>query len=188
MSIINGPETITSGSQNQTTPSIQTEPEPYILAPVCLFYIQIGGTNVALFTECSGIGIKREVVDTFWEGGVNEYKHILPGRVDYDHITLKRGLSTSTLLWDWFQIGKGDFAVSRQSVTIVQVAPGISASGSSAGSSSSSSTSFGTIKKWTLANAFPVSWKLSELSVNSTDSLAIETLELAHEGITLETS
>jgi phage tail-like protein len=187
MSIINGPETITSSSTTATL-SVQAEQEPFILAPICLFYIQIGGTTVALFTECSGIGIKREVVDTFWEGGVNDYKHILPGRVEYDHVTLKRGVSKSTTLWDWFQAGKDNFAVSRQSVTIVQVAPGVSSSSGNADASGTASTGFGTIKKWTLANAFPVSWKLSELNVNSTDGLAVETLEIAHEGITLETS
>jgi phage tail-like protein len=138
-----------------------------------LFYVKIDGTVVGVFTDCAGIGAKRDASDAFFEGGVNDYKHILPGRLEYDHITLKRGVTVNRVLWDWFETGKFDFNVPRRSLTITQEAPGAGSSGGT-----------GVVKTWSVLRAFPVSWKLADLNSGSS-TMVIETLEIAHEGISL---
>lgn len=139
-----------------------------------LFYVKIDGAIVGVFSECSGIGARR-TVETFREGGVNDYAHIIPGPVEYDHIVLKRGVTLSVELWNWFEAGKFDYAIQRRSLSIIQ-----EASGANTGTGGR-----GVIKTWNINRAFPVSWKLSDLNAGSS-TLTVETLELAHEGISLQ--
>ncbi len=148
-------------------------------APTYLFYVEISGLVVALFTECSGIGAKR-TFETFHEGGLNDHAHTLPGKIEYQNIILKRGLSISRELWNWFVTGLYDFQVKRVNLSIVQGAPGHSLV------SMLTSSGLGIIKRWNIENAYPVSWKLSDLNVSSFDSVAIETIEIAHTGISLD--
>jgi phage tail-like protein len=147
-------------------------------APSYLFYVEISGIIVGMFTECNGIGASRSV-EKFSEGGLNDHTHVLPGAVEYSNITLKRGLSVSRELWNWFHTGVYDFQVKRLNVSIIQGAPGHNLL------TAITSAGFGVVKRWNIDKAYPVSWKLSDLEVKSTDSVAIETLELAHAGISL---
>jgi phage tail-like protein len=156
------------GSSGASAQASSSEP----LAVTYLFSVKIDGTIVGVFTECSGIAAKRHV-ETFREGGVNDFAHQMAGPMEYENIVLKRGLSTSNVLWTWFESGKYDFAVTRHDITIVQEAPGAGSSG------------FGVVKTWTVNRAFPISWRISELNT-ATSSAVIETLELAHEGISLQ--
>jgi phage tail-like protein len=149
-------------------------------APAYLFYVDISGIIVALFTECSGIGGERSV-EVVQEGGVNDHTHVLPGQMKYNNITLKRGLSTSQELWGWFDKGKYDFKVKRVHMSIYQGGPGMNL----AAAVGISGSGYGVVKQWDIENAYPVSWKLSDLNVNNTDSVAIESLEIAHSGISL---
>jgi phage tail-like protein len=44
-----------------------------------------------------------------------------------------------------------------------------------------------TVMRWNFLNAFPVKWVGPQFTADST-TLAIESVELAHEGLTVETS
>jgi phage tail-like protein len=61
------------------------------------------------FTECSGLEMNLAIED--WkEGGNNGAILKFPGRVSWGNITLKRGVTQTTALWDWqygFVVGKG---------------------------------------------------------------------------------
>ncbi len=151
-------------------------------APAYLFYVEISGLMVALFTECSGLGTRRSV-ETVREGGLNDKVHQLAGPVEYDHILLKRGLTASRSLWDWFEQGQYDFKVKRLNMSITQGAPGMNLVGMVA--SFFGGSGYGVVKTWNLERAFPLSWRLSELSVANTNAVAVESLEIVHEGITL---
>ncbi len=192
MSLINGPKKIEAQQAMAKKPALPTAVAAGALAafqnltgirfdpaPTYLFYVEISGLVVALFTECSGIGVKR-TFETFHEGGVNDHAHTLPGKIEYQNITLKRGLSISRELWNWFVTGLYDFQVKRVNLSIVQGAPGHSLV------SMLTSSGLGVIKRWNVENAYPVSWKLSDLNVNTFDSVAIETIEIAHTGIALD--
>ena len=147
-------------------------------APAYLFYVELSGVIVALFTECSGLSVTREVEEVV-EGGVNDHVHKLPGRVRYSNITLKRGLSLSRALWDWFQEGRYDFHTKRINFSIFQGAPGYNLA-SVAGMGSE----IGKVKHWDVEDAYPVRWEISALDTSSR-GVVIETLEIAHHGLTL---
>ena len=92
-------------------------------APAYLFYVELSGLIVALFTKCSGLDISRDV-EKVEAGGVKNYVHKLPGRISYKNLTLSRGLTVSRALWDWMKKGRYDSRVQRINFSIIQGAPG----------------------------------------------------------------
>ncbi len=161
-------------------------------APTYLFFVELSGLLVALFTKCSGIKVSRDI-DEFREGGLNNYAHKLPGVVKYENLTLERGLTMSRALWDWCQQGRYDFQVRRLNFSIIQGAPGHNLiTGIGGGALNMSDTAFGMlgkgfgkVKHWDVENAYPVSWSMSDLDASNSETVAIETLEIAHHGLTL---
>ncbi|WP_350282051.1 phage tail protein [Nitrosomonas sp.] len=66
------------------------------------FLLEIDGTSdaVAGFTEVSGITMETDIVE-YREGADTATVRKLPGLRKYGNITLKRGYTTNTELWDW---------------------------------------------------------------------------------------
>jgi phage tail-like protein len=162
-------------------------------APAYLFFVELSGVIVGLFTECGGLEQTRDA-EKVEEGGVNNYVHYLPGRVTQSKIKLKRGLSISRALWDWMQQGRYDFDVKRINFSIVQGAPGHNLATAIAGAVGMGmdnpaftvlSKGFGKVKHWDIENAFPVKWQISDLSASGGDRVVIETLEIVHHGLSL---
>lgn len=168
-------------------------------APAYLFYVELAGIIVGAFSECGGLSIKR-ATETVKEGGVNNYVHKLPGRIEFSNITLKRGLTISRQLWSWMKHGQYNTQVRRINFSIIQGAPGHNAvtafanvvSGNSVGANedydeflTAMGGGFGKIKHWNIEDAYPVQWKVSDLNTMS-EKLAIETLEIAHHGLSLD--
>lgn len=129
------------------------------------FWVDIGGIQVAGFSECSGLLAEMETFE-YVEGGENTYTHKLPVRVKYSNVTLKRGLDPGQDLLKWFEncmTGK----VQRKNISIMLY-------GQEPGGSP--------LMKWDLRDAFPVKWVGPEMRSES-GAVAVETLEIAHEGI-----
>lgn len=160
-------------------------------APGYLFFVELSGVFVALFTKCSGLEAKRDQ-EKVVEGGVNNYVHVLPGRVSFSNIKLERGLSLSRGLWDWMMQGRYNFKVRRINFSIVQGAPGHNLTTAIAGAAGLESDTFmtvagqgfGKVKHWDVVDAFPVKWQMSSLDASSGKTV-IETLEIAHQGLSL---
>jgi phage tail-like protein len=146
-------------------------------APAYLFYVIISGLPVALFTGCEGISVSRKV-EEFTEGGMNDQVHVIPGPISTGRVTLRRGLSVSPALFEWFNMGQYDCKVSRLDIDVVQGAPGMNALNAVGVNGP------GIVKFWSLNSAFPVSWSLSPLDVNNTTQCAIESLEISCTTIT----
>jgi phage tail-like protein len=72
-------------------------PDPY---KAFRFAVEINGTRVAGFSEVTGLEVRTEV-DEHREGGVNDYVHKLAKETRYANLTLKRGITVMTDLWDW---------------------------------------------------------------------------------------
>jgi phage tail-like protein len=122
------------------------------------------GLIAASFTECSGLTMEREV-EHYYEGGVNEFVHILPSRMRYQNIVLRRGVTSSLALFTWFAAGMYRAIPTYTNITILLYNGENSA-----------------VRGWNIFNAYPVKWDGPHL--NSADStVAIETMEIAHHGL-----
>ncbi len=130
------------------------------------FLVEIDGVAAAAFTSVSGLAAEAEVIEYRELGGSRSIK--LPGRIRYPNVTLRRGLTTSPDLWNWWQTVR-DGTIQRRAVLIVLL-----------------DDSGQPVLRWSLQEAWPVKWELSELDA-SKNEVAIETLELAHEGLELVT-
>lgn len=131
--------------------------------PAFRFEVAIDDLPVAGFSECTGLQLELEVHD-YHEGGMNAVMRKFPGHTKQTNITLKRGIVDRSL-WDWFY-DTTQGRVSLRSGSIVVRDP--------SGSQEE--------MKWTFERAFPA--KLVGPELNATqNSVAIETLELCHEGL-----
>jgi phage tail-like protein len=65
------------------------------LSVSAIFDIALGG-----FTECSGLEMSMQP-EEYKEGGRNGTVLKFPSRVTWSNITLKKGVGASTALWDW---------------------------------------------------------------------------------------
>lgn len=134
------------------------------------YQIEIDQIIEGLFTECTGISVEREV-ESYKEGGVNQFEHKLPGRIKYGNVTLKRGMTTSNKLWEWFNENANSetdfFKVKRLSVSIKQM-----------------DLAGNPVRHWSLEKAYPVKWKGPDLKSDNSQA-AVETIEIAHHGIKL---
>lgn len=119
-----------------------------------------------IFTECTGLQTEREV-EEYKEGGQNNFVHKFPGRLKFSNIVLKKGMTTSNVLWEWYQVGKEFSTAQYENVFIILY----DASGEP-------------LKRWSLTDAFPVKWSGPDLKTDGSN-VAIETIELAHHGIEL---
>jgi phage tail-like protein len=129
------------------------------------FLVEIGGIARAFFAEASGLDSTIDVVE-YREGGDNPTTRKLPGRTKYSNIVLKHGTTTDRELFDWHQQWvKGDSAAQRQTGSIVLLdRQGVER------------------VRWNFSNAWPVKWTGPTFNAKATET-AIETLELAHEGV-----
>lgn len=127
------------------------------------FYIEIGSSIVASFSECSGISIDVQK-EVYHEGGVNEQQRISLGQTCYSDITLKRGMTDDNTFSAWLgELFEGK--TKRRNVNILTFNQG------------------GEImKSWCLVGAIPVGWKLPSLEADG-NMVAVEELTLAFEGL-----
>ena len=131
------------------------------------FFVEIGNIVRAEFSEVSGLNAEVEVL-SYEEGGKNGFVHKLPGRVKFPNVTLKRGTTDSLELWDWF-VQAVNGKIERRDVGILLYNQEGQAE-----------------REWTLERAYPVKWTGPDFKAGD-NAIAIETLELAHEGLSAET-
>jgi len=130
------------------------------------FAVEINSVFVAGFNDVSGLQAEIEVQE-YREGGVNEYMHKRAGPVRYpSNLILKRGIGDNAELWSWYcNVLQG--TIQRKCLDVVLM--------DSAGAEQ---------RRWTFQNAYPVKWAGPEFKAQSSE-VAIESLELAHEGLVL---
>jgi len=128
------------------------------------FKLLIQGVTEGHFTKCSNLAIKVDAIE-YREGGSSQIVHKLPGRVEYEPITLYYGLTASTELWTWMMSAvKG--TVERKNVSVVIVG----ADGTSE------------VARWDLVSAWPSRWRGALLDALGREA-AIEELTLVFESL-----
>jgi len=147
-------------SQRGTSPPSRT-PDP---VGELRFKLTIDDAEIGRFSECTGLSVEYDV-QTYPEGGENRFEHKLRGRLKYPNLVLKRGVTHEEALLKWFF--QSQDAEKRGSVTITLLGP----EGKK-------------VRSFAFAGAVPVKWTGPNFNAGST-SIAIESLELAHQGLVM---
>ena len=138
--------------------------------PLPKFHFQVkwGGERIG-FTEATGFDVQVEPIE-YREGSSPEYSKLkMPGMVKYSNITLKRGtIVNDTDFYKWINaIDPYTHPVNRREITISLL-----------------NETHNPVITWSAKNAFPVKYQASDLKADGNE-VAIETLEIAHEGLTI---
>lgn len=153
--------------------------------PVSIYQFAIYMDNpdspVALFQNVTGMSVTRSV-DELTVGGENNFGREFPGHVSYGHITLEVGLSSSDFFWKWMTAGDLDGYAVAKNFTMEQRRHQPDPDGAPA-----EEKIWEVVKRWNFENAFPVSWKISDLNLDNSSNIVIETLELSFDLFTLDT-
>ncbi len=135
--------------------------------PAFNFLVEIDGIAVAGFAECSGLGSETDVIEYREGGDRTRSARKIPGLTRWTAIVLRRGITTGRELWNWRRaIVNGQ--LDRRAGAIVLLGHD------------------GTpVARWTFQAGWPAKWVGPELRARASD-VAIETLEIVHEGLELE--
>lgn len=127
------------------------------------FHVEIDGISRGAFHEVTGLDSTVDVLD-HREGGWNQTPRRLPVQTKHSNIVLKWGLNIDRDLIDWHQqIVDGDIVRKNGSIVLLD----------------RRNTE---VARWDFVRAWPSKYTGPTLNAEGTD-VAIETLELVHEGV-----
>ena len=131
------------------------------------FAVDIQGVVKGYFTEVSGLGSEHEVIE---HKVINESGHEIvmkiPGRLKWENITLKRGITSSLDIWDWRKlIEDGAVDGNRRDGSIIMF-----------------DHKLNPVARWEFKQAWPVKVTGPQPKADSNE-IGIEELTLAHEYI-----
>ncbi|HVO74686.1 MAG TPA: phage tail protein [Ignavibacteriaceae bacterium] len=140
---------------------------PQYPLPSFHFKVEWGGNRIG-FSEVSGLSVETSVIE-YREGGSPDYSVIkMPGLKKYNNITLKRGMiKGDNDFFNWWNSQLAGTAERRDIVISIldqEHAPAA---------------------VWKARNAFPVKIEWGPLNASGNE-IVIESMEIAHEGLTLE--
>jgi phage tail-like protein len=129
------------------------------------FLVEIDGVTSAGFSDCSGLCTQSDVIE-YREGGDFRTRKI-PGLLHFCTIVLKRGITNNRDLWNWRKnVMNG--VVDRRSGAIVLL-----------------DEARQPVARCRFSNGWPTKWEGPHLNAK-TSEVAIETLEITHEGLDFE--
>jgi phage tail-like protein len=130
------------------------------------FIVDIQGMRAG-FSEIAGLTTDTDIIE-YREGNEDITVRKLPGKRKYTQITLKRGFTKSKDLWEWRKkVLEGRTQRLSGTITMLDEArqPAL---------------------VWRFFEGWPSKWEGPALNAKNND-IAIESLEIAHEGLELET-
>lgn len=135
--------------------------------PVFHFKVEWGGQNVG-FSEASGLTQEVQLIE-YRDGNSPDYSTVkMPGLHKYNNITLKRGIMKGDNdFFKWLNTVKLN-TIERRNLTISLL-----------------NEEHEAVMVWKAVNAFPVKVEGPGLKASGNE-VAIESIELAHEGLTLQ--
>ncbi|MEA3325294.1 MAG: phage tail protein [Euryarchaeota archaeon] len=129
------------------------------------FLLEIDGITQAGFSDVTIPDISTDPVE-YREGNEDTTVRKLPGLTKYGNLTLKWGITDSLELFNWRKlVMQGKMGDSRKNIAIVLM----DEEGNAAA-------------RWEFKEAWPIKYDTPDLSAKGND-VAIETLEIAHEGM-----
>ncbi len=135
--------------------------------PKFYFTVEVEDLAEATFQEVSGLDLEAQIIE-YRHGNSPDFSTIkMPGIKKYGDVTLKKGIfKGDNKFWDWFNKIKMN-TIERHPVTIKLL--------DEAGSPT---------MVWTLKNAWPTKITGTDLKSDGNE-VAVETLVIAHEGLTI---
>ena len=87
------------------------------------YAIEIQGVLTGYFTECSGLGSEHEVIEhKVVDTKGKEIIQKIPGRLKWENIVLKRGITNNMDIWDWRKkVEDGKVEEARKNGSIVMM-------------------------------------------------------------------
>ncbi len=136
--------------------------------PLPKFHFQVKwDAEVMSFQEVSGLDMEAQMIE-YRHGDSKEFSTVkMPGIKKFGNVTMKKGVFKSdNKFWDWFNEIKMN-TIKRKPVTISLL-----------------DEEGGATMVWTLANAWPTKITGTDLKSDGNE-VAIESIEIAHEGLTI---
>ena len=137
--------------------------------PLVKFHFQVewGGTKIG-FTEVSGLDVETEIVE-YRDGSSPEYSKIkMPGMQKFSNITLKRGsFKSDNEFFNWWNTVKLN-TIERRDLTISLL-----------------NEDHEPVVVWKVKNAWPTKIQPTDLKGDGNE-VAIESMEIAHEGLIIQ--
>ncbi len=130
------------------------------------FLVEIDGVAVAAFAEVGGLASETAVIE-YRTGDMRPGTTAkLPGRTAFANIVLRRGITRDRSLWEWRRLVVEGRADRRSGAIVLRDEAGDDA------------------LRWAFREGWPCKWEGPTLKAKGND-VAIETLEIAHEGLEL---
>ena len=131
------------------------------------FQVEWGGSKIG-FTEVSGLDVETEAIE-YRHGASPEYhKTKMPGMQKYSNITLKRGtFASDNEFYDWYNTVKLN-TIERRDLTISLL-----------------NEEHEPVVVWKVKNAWPSKVQSTDLKADGNE-VAIESMELVHEGLVIQ--
>ncbi|MGQ9683353.1 MAG: phage tail protein [Anaerolineae bacterium] len=131
------------------------------------YRVDISGRVKGYFTECSGLGSEHEVIEhKIVDENGHEIVRKVPGRLKWENIVLKRGITDSMDVWDWRKkVEDGKVEEARTNGSIIML-----------------DQHFQEVARWNFENAWPVKVSGPQMKSDSNE-IGIEELTIAHEGL-----
>jgi len=131
------------------------------------FQVEWGGTKIG-FTEVTGLEVTTDVIE-YRDGVSPEFHKVkMPGMQKFSNITLKRGkFKSDNQFYEWWNTQQMN-TVERRDLTISLL-----------------NENHEPVFVWKVKNAWPIKVNATDLKADGNE-VAIETIELVHEGLTME--
>ena len=137
--------------------------------PIPKFHFQVewGGAKIG-FTEVTGLDMSTDVIE-YREGSSPEYHKVkMPGLQKFSNITMKRGtFKGDNDFYNWWNTIALN-TIERRNLVISLL-----------------NENHEPVVVWKIKNAFPIKMQSTDLKSDGNE-VAIETLEIAHEGLTIQ--
>jgi phage tail-like protein len=129
------------------------------------FLLEIDGITKAGFSEVSGLNAESNIIE-YRDGNEGIVPRKLPGLNKFGNVTLKRGVSRDLDVFNWHKAAMDGDIIRDASMSIVLL-----------------DEKRQEAVRWNLLNAWPSKWTGPDLKANANE-IAIEAVEITHEGIT----
>ena len=129
------------------------------------YKVEIDGLEAGGFSEATGFDASIDVIE-YREGDMTaETPMKIAGLKKYGNITLKQGLTDSRVMYDWLAAGVNG-EVQRKTLTLTLL-----------------NDTQATAASWQIINAWPTKYTAPDFNATASE-IAIESIEIAHEGMT----